>query len=345
MEIACALVPEPLLRAAGDERRLPVEDVWEDELRRLEGIGAALESERPGEAFFSVDGLRGIHGGGTAGVAAAARGATRLPARIGVAPTRFAAFIAAGGDEEKVVPAPRLREFLAGVPVAALTSRLGLAPRESEDLDRTMARLGIGTLGDLAALAPAQVADRFGPAGLRALEIARGEEGPLRVRRPHEELAAEIELPEGTAGSRLDHALELLVDRLLAAPQRRNRTLLALRLGATLGADGGSWSVEQGLGRPSASARVLRTVLAPRLEALPAPAVTLRLRALALGPPVGDQMELSIRGQEQRRRRLGEAVREVRAAQGAESLLRILQVDPASRVPERRAILTPFPSP
>ena len=73
--------------------------------------------------------------------------------------------------------------------------------------------------------------------------------------------------------------------------------------------------------------------------------VTLRLRALALGPPAGDQMELSIRGQEQRRRRLGDAVREVRAAQGAESLLRILQVDPASRVPERRAILTPFPCP
>lgn len=340
MEIACVLVPEPLLRAAGEQRRLPVEEVWEEELRRLEGIGVGLECERPGEAFFAIDGLLGLYGGERAGVLAAARRAAQLPLRLGVAPTRFAA-LAAASSEERVVSDTQLRRFLARIPVAALTSRLGLGGREAEALAETLRRLGIGTLGALAALAPAQVADRFGPPGLRALRIAHGEEEPLRARRPHEELVAEVELPEGTAGSGLDHALALLVDRLLAAPQRRGRTVLALRLGATLGA-GGSWSVEQGLGRPSASARVLLTVLAPRLEALPAPAVTLRLRALALGPAVGDQLELSIRGQEARRRRLGDAVREVRAAQGAEALLKVLQVDPASRVPERRAVLTPF---
>jgi protein ImuB len=266
-----------------------------------------------------------------------------LPLRVGVAPTRFAALAAAGG-EQGVVSDAQLRGFLARIPVAALTSRLGLAAREAGTLAETLRRLGIGTLGALAALAPAQAADRFGPAGLRALRIARGEEGPLQARHPREELVAEIELPEGIAGSRLDQALALLVDRLLAAPQRKGRTVLALRLAALL-ADGGSWSAEQGLGRPSASARVLRTVLAPRLESLPAPAVTLRLRALALGPADTAQLELSIRGQEARRRRLGDAVREVRAAQGAEALLKVLQVDPASRLPERRAVLTPFPAP
>jgi protein ImuB len=340
MEIACVLIAESLLRAAGDERRLPPEDVWEEVLRRLEGIGAALESERAGEAFFALDGLRGIHGGEGAAVTAAARDAARLPVRIGVAPTRFAAFAAAG--DESVVPASAMREFLARIPIAALTARLGLARRQSEELAETMKRLGIRTLGALAALSPAQVADRFGPVGLRARQIARGEEAALRVRRPYEELAAEIDLPEGTAGSLLERALELLVDRFLAAPQRRDRTVLGVRLGALL-ADGGSWSTEQGLGRPTPSARVLRTILAPRLEALPAPAVTLRLRAIALGPPPGDQLELSARGQEQRRRRLAGAVREVRSAQGAEALLKVLPVDPASRVPERRAVLTPYP--
>jgi hypothetical protein len=53
-------------------------------------------------------------------------------------------------------------------------------------------------------------------------------------------------------------------------------------------------------------------------------------------------MELSIREQEQRRHRLGDAVREVRAAQGAEALLKVLPADPASRVPERRVVLTPY---
>jgi protein ImuB len=331
MEVACAMVPEATLLALHEERGVAAEDLWEEALRRLEGVGAAVESERAGEAFFAVDGLRGIHGGDTAGVVATARRAVALPVRIAVAPTRFAAWAAA-------------RDLVAPWPVTALASWLGLPERESADLIETMRRLGIGTLDALAALSPDRVADRFGPPGLRALRLARGEEPPLRPRHPHEELIEEVELPEGTAGSRLERALELLVERLLAAPQRRGRTVLGLRLAARL-SDGGSWSVDQGLGRPTASARVLRTVLAPRLEALPAPAVSLRLRAVGLGARAADQLELPLRGDESRRHRLAAALHEVRAAQGADSLLKVLPVDSSSRVPERRDMLTPFPLP
>jgi protein ImuB len=230
--------------------------------------------------------------------------------------------------------------------VAALMGRLGLAEREAGNLVEALERLGIDTLGELATLSPDHVADRFGPPGLRALRIARGED-ELLVRTVHgawEELAEEIELPEGTAGSQLERTLELLVDRLLAAPRREGRTLLGLRLGALLG-DGGSWSVAQGLGRPTASARALRAVLLPRLEELPAPALSLSLRAVGLGAPAAEQIELTRPGEESRRHRLAAALREVRAAQGADSLLKVLPVDAASRVPERRALLTPFPVP
>jgi protein ImuB len=335
MEVACVLIPETGLAD-------PVEtgELTERLLRRLERIGAAVESERPGEAFFTLDGLRGLYGGERAGVLAAARRAAEMEVRIGVAPTRFAAHVAA--QRETIVPPPAASDFLAGLPVSTLADRLELSPREAGSLIETMRRLGIETLGALGALSTGRVVDRFGPSGQLALRVARGEDSPLRPRRPHEELVEEVELPEGAAGGQLERALELLVGRLLAAPQRKGRTVLGLRLGALL-SGGGSWSVDQGLGRPSASARVLRSVLAPRLETLPAPAAALRLRALGLGPPVGDQLELSIRGEEPRRRRLGDAVREVRAAQGAESLLEVLPLDPASRHPERWAILTPSP--
>jgi protein ImuB len=235
--------------------------------------------------------------------------------------------------------------FLSDLPVAALKDRLGLPEREAGNLVETLERLGIGRLGELAALSPGQVADRFGPPGLRALRLARGEDELLActVHGAWEELVEEIELPEGTAGSQLERALELLVDRLLAAPRRKGRTLLGIRLGATLG-DGGSWSVAQGLGRPTASARALRALLLPRLEELPAPAVSLSLRATRLGQPAAEQLELSARGDEYRRHRLAAALREVRAAQGADALLKLLPVDAASRVPERRTILTPFPA-
>src|SRR5690348_9438730 len=90
MEVACVLIPDSALAdplRAGEQT--------EGLLRRLERIGAAVESERPGEAFFALDGLRGIHGGRSAGVLAAARRAAETQVRIGVAPTRFAAHAAA----------------------------------------------------------------------------------------------------------------------------------------------------------------------------------------------------------------------------------------------------------
>lgn len=328
-------------------------EVWEQLLISLEEIGAAVESERAGEAFFSIDGLRGLYGGDVGGVLAATREASQLPVRVAAAPNRFAALLAAGRGQrlprglrgsrgEAIVPARGLAKFLAPLPVATLRQRLEGAEPQTGKLIATLGRLGIASLGALAALSPAQAADRFGPLGLRALGLARGEDTPLRPRVPHEELAERIELPEGTAGAQLEHALELLVDRLLAAPQRRGRTVLALRLSAPL-CSGGSWSVEQGLGRPTASARTIHSLLVAKLEALPGPADALALRALALGPEAADQLEISLDDGESRRGRLTAAVREVRAAAGAEALLKVIDVDARSRLPERRLLLTPFP--
>jgi protein ImuB len=335
MEVVCVLIPEP-----GFADPVEAGELTERLLCRLERIGAAVESARPGEAFFTLDGLRGLYGGERAGVLAAARQAAEIEVRIGVAPTRFAAHAAA--QREAIVPPSAAADFLARLPVSTLAGRLELPPREAGSLIETLRRLGIERLGALATLPVDRVADRFGPPGLLALRLSRGEDSPLRPRRPHEELAEQVELPEGAAGGQLEHALKLLVARLLAAPQRKGRTVLGLRFGALLSA-GGSWSVDQGLGRPSASERTLHAVLAPRLESLPGPVVALRLRALGLGPPVGDQMELSVRGEEPRRQRLGAAIREVRSAQGANSLLQVLPLDSASRFPERWAMLTPSP--
>jgi protein ImuB len=341
MEIACvidkrlATLPRPGRGGGPRPGRAdladPVEliEATEAAARALEELGAAVESEQPGEAFFAVDGLRGLYGGDSAGVLIAVRRALGERWQVGSGRTRLAAFLAAG-------------KWQRPVPVAALRTRLGASEREAAELIEALRRLGIETLGAFRRLSSDQVADRFGPLGLRALRLCEGEEEPLRPRTPHEELCEEIELPEGTAGRQLDRALELLVDRLLAVPQRKGRTLLGLRLGALLAA-GGSWSVEQGLGRPSASPRVLCNVLGPRLEELPGPATALRLRAVGLGPPPRDQLELTVGASEPRRRRLRAAVREVRAAQGAEALLKILPVDSASRVPERWALLTPYP--
>jgi protein ImuB len=46
--------------------------------------------------------------------------------------------------------------------------------------------------------------------------------------------------------------------------------------------------------------------------------------------------------EQERRRRISEAVRQTRSAAGADAVLRVLEVDPESRVPERREVLMPW---
>ncbi len=322
---------------------------WERSIGRLEGIGAAVESERPGEAFFAVDPLRGLYGH-PQDVLARARRSVRAPARVAAAPTRFCAHAAASRSRPGragrrrgpvVVPAGRARAFLSPLPVGLLREPIARL-EDPERLTRSLQRLGIDTLGRLAAISAAKLADRFGPQGLRALELARGEDGPLRPREPVETIAAAMDLPEAASGDQLHSALELLTERLLASPARRERTLRGLRLTVRLAA-GGSWSREATLRTASSSAERLRLVLAPGLAELPGPADRIGLEAVEMGPPASEQLSLAPPQGRRRGRRLAEAIRQVRAAAGRDAVLRVLEVDPGSRIPERRAILVPFP--
>jgi hypothetical protein len=86
----------------------------------------------------------------------------------------------------------------------------------------------------------------------------------------------------------------------------------------------------------------MRLVLAPRLALLPAPADELRLAVERFGPPASDQRALLEDPAAARAARLREAIRQARAAAGPDAALRVLEVDPDSRFPERRAVLAPF---
>src|SRR3954468_6350026 len=67
MRLGEALARCPELRLVPPDP-LRVRELWRSLLDRLEGIGAAVESDRAGMAFFAADGIEGIHRDGLDGV-------------------------------------------------------------------------------------------------------------------------------------------------------------------------------------------------------------------------------------------------------------------------------------
>ena len=220
-------------------------------------------------------------------------------------------------------------------------SRCSAPAPETAALPEPLERFGIRTLGELAALPRAALADRFGAAGPLARDLARGRDTPLVPRRAAERLEEALELPESGSGTQLEHALGLLIDRLVARRERRGRTFRAVVLSASL-VEGGTWRLRMTFREAHADPRRMRLALAPRLAELPAPADVLKLRVEGLGPPAGLQRSLIAEPATIRRARLREAVRQARAVAGPDAALRVVPVDPDSRVPERRHTLAPW---
>jgi protein ImuB len=339
MALGEALARCPTLELLGADP-VAVAAAWERTLRTLETIGAGVEPARPGLACFSLDGLRGLHGGSDELVLVAARRALDRPARLAAAPTRFCALAGALATRPRrtLIVREGAREHRAPRPLALLRSRERTAP-----LVDSLERLGIATLGELAGFPRASLADRFGAAGIEAHRLACGEDDPPRPRRIETPLRESLELPEATGGPALERALVLLIDRLLARPERRGRTLRAATLAARL-VDGGSWSSGVTFREALAQPERMRLALLPRLQSLPSPASVLTLAAERFGPPAGEQRALLDQAGQDRRARLREALQQMRSAAGADAALRIHCLELDSRVPERRVMLTPFES-
>ena len=324
-----------------------VAETWESTLCALESIGAAVETEQPGLAYFDARELRAINGSDAATLAAAGRACRSIGGarpRMGAGPTRFcalAAALAARSRRPLVIDERDARRWLSGRPVELLGYRA-----RTEPLLEPLQRLGVRTLGVLARLGRDALADRFGTAGVEAHRLACGEDDPLMPRRVQERLLETLEVGDASSGMALERVLGVLVDRLLARGERRGRTLRSLELYARLVA-GGGWRERVVLREALSDPERIRLALLPRLRLLPAPTAMLGLAVERFGPPAGEQRSLfeQDRGGDRSSADdalLREALAQVRAAAGDDAALRVVCVDLDSRVPERRVVLAPL---
>jgi protein ImuB len=151
-----------------------------------------------------------------------------------------------------------------------------------------------------------------------------------------------LDLPDASSGPQLERALGLLIDRLLARRERRGRTVRAVVLSAVLVEQGGTWRQPMIFREALSDPLRMRLALTSRLALVPAPAQTLILTVERFGPPTSDQQALLEEPARARAGRLREAISQVRAVAGPSGALRVLDLDPDSRFPERRSVLAPF---
>jgi protein ImuB len=163
-----------------------------------------VEDGGPGLVYLDAAGLGSLHGS-EAELAERLRrsaAAAGLPARVGIAGSRMGALLAARSAEGvTVIGVGQEALTLAPAPPALL----GLEP----EMEERLARWGIRTLGELAALPTPALFERLGPEGPRLQALARGEDPrPLRPWAPPllVEEAWELESPV----ERLEPVLALL---------------------------------------------------------------------------------------------------------------------------------------
>ena len=315
-----------------------VEEAWEAVLRRLEAAGLAVEPVEPGCAYFDTRGMERL-AGGLEQVLRRALDAVgpEWGARVGAASRRFAALAAAAvapAGRALVIDDGETRVFLEPLPLHLLP----LSPERRDELSA----LGVKRLGELARLPGTAVADRLGVDGAESWRLARGEgDVPVTPRQPPSELVETLSFPEPVANElTLARALAVLIERLLARPERAGRAPLQLALSAKL-VGGGSWRRSLTLREPTAEPDRLRLALTSRLAELPAPTAELRLEVSELAESVGTQAELVRPRGSRLRERLRGGLRQVRAAAGMDAVCTVVEVAPWSRIPESRAILVP----
>jgi len=306
-------------------------------LEALDAVTPGVEAQ-PLETFY-LD-LTGLpHLERAEEVAAAVRSAV-LPIfspRVGVAPGKFTAWVAANRASPirpVEVEAEERALFLEPAPSALLP----VGPETARRLDL----MGLRTLGQVARLPRSAMLAQFGWEGVRAHRLACGEDREvLRPYRPPLVLRESLAFPAAApTEAHFYLALGRLLQHLCARPERGGRGIRQLRLEALLEA-GDTWERTLTLRRPAERWEAIYAELKRRLETDRPVGVLMELSVelTALARHVEGQGRLFVDRRERRRELLKYELSQLRARFGKSRVYQIVEVEPWSRLPENRYAL------
>lgn len=312
---------------------------FDDILDALEERSPVVEDGGLGCAYVGLDGLDQLYGGDARLVLALQTAVPeRFRARIGIGSGKFCTYLAATSAEPgRPFKAPsEAHDFLKGFPVEVLPTGFQVKARLRE--------FALYTLGDVATLPVGALQAQFGPEGRLIWELSNGVDARPLVPRKYEAAVSEsLSFPDpvGTLGPILLGA-EVLLCRVFLRPALRGRyARLAVVEGQVFRR--ATWTTRVTFKEPVGEPRQALARLKGRLEstAIPGPLEDLTLTLRGLTGETGRQGQLF--SDTRKHEQLRDAIRQLDAAYGKPSpVFHVREVEPWSRIPERRHALVPF---
>lgn len=315
-------------------------EAWEALLESLDTVSPCIESPVEGVAFLDARGLPALKEGPQALMKAIEQALpARWTAQLGLAANKFVAYVAARraqpGSPLWVGP-DEAAAFLTFQPLEWVPA--------SPEMHRRWRLLGWKTMGQLARLPRGALASQFGKAGERAWNLCRGhDDEPLRPRERVPILAERLSFSQPVVTrDGLIMACEQLVQALWRRRERQGRPVRQVRLRALM-EGGGAWERTLTLKQATTDGQRVAFGLRSLLQASGPPGAVeeLILEIVAFSQWIGSQGSLfPVRNEI--RERLAEAVRELKARYGYSPISRLVEVEPWSRLPERRLALIDY---
>jgi DNA polymerase-4 len=312
------------------------QSVFNAMLDTLEQVSPLVEGAEPGCIYIGVDGLQLIYPDDNTLIANVREVVADFAPQMGMAGNKFLASLAARysppGDFK--VLAGDVGAFLKGLSCDVLPVSVKSRGKLRD--------FGLVTLGQIAALPPGPFQAQFGPEGRRIWELSRGQDDtPLCPRSMEEVIEESAALPSVTVS--LDAmlvAVESLLARVFARNSLKGRGIRSLTLWTrTWNAE--HWERHINFKEPamdigSAVSRIKRTM---EDYPQPGPVEQAGVKITGLGYPRGRQKSLfsDVRAREH----LAEDIRQLELKLGNPQVYTVKEVEPWSRIPERRYALTP----
>lgn len=311
--------------------------LFDDVLTLLDELSPEIEPAEPGTAFISLAGLSIESNIFAQELISALHRRRGFMAGVGIAGGKFAARVAATTARpgtSKVVDAGDEAAFLASLPCSHLPA--------SDAMLWRLKLLGLDTIGDVAKLPLGAFQQQFGPEGKRCWELASGlDNDPIVLRVTENIVVRRLQLPApAVALEAILAGLERLVFAAYADRARQGHWIRKAIVRAALDG-GGAWELpvpfREALSDPKAAWFTIKSAVTRHPPERPVEELEVELAGLS-GESGKQGAMFESKGKLWRQ--VEEAARHLSTATtGKPSLGRIVEVEPWSRIPERRTAL------